>query len=81
VKEPRFQAGDLVDIVLRRVVVREVHDRGTLSIIHSDVELHSFDPGAADVEVIRVGHLPPCTACDGGDRRCHSCGGTGEAFR
>lgn len=55
--EPRFRKYDLVDIVLRRAVVREVHDNGRLSLVHSDEEFESFDPDAVDVEIDVVGHI------------------------
>lgn len=76
-----LREGDLVDITLRRVIVRAVHERGTLSIQHSDVELEHFDPTAIDVEVTFVGQLPPCPDCDGFDPYCRVCDGSGTVFR
>ncbi len=78
---PQLHQHDLIDIVLRRAEVREVNPGGTLSIIHSDLELTHFHPGAADVEVTVVGKLADCDACAGDDRHCGRCGGGGKAFR
>ena len=55
--EPRFRKNDLVDVVLRQAVVREVHADGRLSLIHSDEEFDAFSPDAKDVEVTVVGHI------------------------
>ena len=57
--EPHFRKGDVVDIVFRRAIVRDVHDRGTLSVVHSDEELDHFKPDAVDVEVTVVGYENP----------------------
>lgn len=55
-----YRVGDVVDIVFRRAVVTEVHDRhGTLAIVHSDQEMPRFDPEAVDVEVTVVGYEDP----------------------
>lgn len=60
--QPKYRQGDVVDIVFRRAIVREVHDHhDTLEIVHSDQEMPRFDPNAVDVEVTIVGHEDPET--------------------
>lgn len=54
---PKFQQGDVVDIVFRRAVVDEVHKDGRLRILHTDQEFPGFDVNAIDVEVAVVGYV------------------------
>lgn len=74
----RLRRGDLVDIVLRRAVVRAVNTDGTVAVIHTDEQLDYFDPAADDVEVSVVGSAA-CGSCDGDG--CQACHGAGWVFR